>query len=170
MNGKYCVDANVFITPWCTSYPINTFPTLWKQIAQHRNDIILIKPIYDEIEPISSIDNKLSQPEKKDKYPLRTWLTKNNFPEYPINDNINLLSLSMEQEYQIDDKSNGADQNDMLLIAYAKIMDQIVVTFEAYQKPKPNKKSNYKIPLICEEKKVNCISFIDMINALGIKV
>ena len=39
------------------------------EARQHRNDIILIKPVFDEIDPISSADQKLSIDKKQGKYP-----------------------------------------------------------------------------------------------------
>ncbi len=64
MIGQYCLDANIFIAAWRKSYPISSFPSLWTQISQHRQAIILIKPIYDEIEPISPSDKNLSSNKK----------------------------------------------------------------------------------------------------------
>ena len=170
MIGQYCVDADIFITSWRYSYPMKIFPSLWNQLAQHANDIILIAPIHGEIEPISSADKNLSHTEKKTKYPLRTWLNANQFYETPVDDAVNRLSLGMEQKYQIRNSSRGVGKNDILLIAYAKIMDKTVVTYEAIQTQKPGKKYNYKIPLVCKDEGVNCINFIDMIDALGISI
>lgn len=42
MSRQYCVDANVLITTWYGGYPPHVFRTLWKQLAQCRNDITLI--------------------------------------------------------------------------------------------------------------------------------
>jgi len=56
------------------------------------------------------------------------------------------------------------------LIAYAKKMKKIVVTFEAKQEQKPDKKNKYKIPLICKEQNVECITFMEMIRRLGIRI
>jgi len=42
----YCLDANVFITPWVKDYPISIFPTLWKQICNHKEKFIILKNIY----------------------------------------------------------------------------------------------------------------------------
>ena len=45
MSGQYCVDANIFLAAWYKSYPRHIFSSLWQQISECRNDIILIKPI-----------------------------------------------------------------------------------------------------------------------------
>lgn len=157
MSGRYCLDANVFITCWNETYPINIFPSLWKQIAQHQSDIILIEPIYDQITV------------KKD--PLTKWLKKNHFFSIPIDDKTEKLSLKLEGKYQITGQSKGVDQEDITLIAYAKRKNKIVVTLEGKQDKNPSrKKYNYKIPLVCSEEKVPCINFVEMIDDLGIVI
>ena len=168
--GQFCTDANIFLTAWNSVYPIRILAPLWKEIANSNNDIILIKPIFDEIDPISPADKKLSLSRKKDKYTLRMWLLDNNFTETSWNDDLDALSLSLEQEYEIKDISKGASQKDINLIAYAKEMNKIVVTFEETQRQKPLKKFNYKIPLICQEQNVECINFIQMLDALNIRI
>ncbi|GAF96809.1 unnamed protein product, partial [marine sediment metagenome] len=138
--------------------------SLWKHIAEYRDDIVLIKPVFDEIEPISSSDLKLSKHKKRLKYPLRIWLEEANFPVPNVSDEVNNVSLGLEREYETSNESKGAGQVDITLIAYARVMKKTVVTFEAPQPQKPGKKSNYKIPLICQEQDVNCIDFITMLD------
>lgn len=58
MSG-FCVDANIFITAWHISYPIRIFRSLWPKLAESKGEIVIIKPIFDEIDPISSADNNL---------------------------------------------------------------------------------------------------------------
>lgn len=157
MSGRYCLDANVFITCWNETYPINIFPSLWEQIAQHQSDIILIKPIYDQIIV------------KED--PLTKWLKENRFFSTSIDDETESLSLEWEGKYQIREESKGVDEEDIKLIAYAKRESKIVVTLEKKQDKDPSrKKYNYKIPLVCSEEKVPCINFVEMIDDLGIVV
>ena len=163
MSGQYCLDANVFITCWNKTYPFNIFPSLWEQIAQHQSDIILIKPIYDQI-----IVKKDQIIVKKD--PLTTWLRENHFFSTPIDDEIEELSLKWEEKYQITDQSKGVDQKDVTLIAYAKRKNKTVVTLEGEQKQKPLKKYKYKIPLVCSEEGVLCINFVEMIDDFDIVI
>lgn len=167
---NYCVDANIFITAWYVNYPIKIFPSLWEEIANKKNEIILIKPIFDEIEPISSSDNKLNIDKKRTKYPVRMWLIENGFTETLMDDEINKTSLKLEKEYEINDFSKGVGSKDILLISYAKEKNKIVVTLEGIQAQEPKEKYNYKIPLVCKEQKVKCINFVEMIDGLGIKI
>ena len=170
MSGKYCVDANILITAWQISYPPRIFLPIWNQIAQHRDDIVLIKPVFDEIEPISSSDRKLGVDKKREIYPLRVWLEESRFVVSDISDEVNAVSLDLEREYETDNESKGAGQVDITLIAYAKEMNKTVVTLEAEQPHKPGKKSNYKIPLICQELGVDCNTFIEMLDQLDIRM
>lgn len=170
MTGQYCVDANIFITAWYAGYPVQIFPSLWQQIAEAKEEIIIIKPIFDEIEPISSSEKKLSMQEKRNKYPLRVWLNENQFSEVPLNEDVNSLSLELERTYEIHDTSKGAGQIDITLIAFAKIFNKMIITLEGEQKQKPKEKYNYKIPLICNEQGVECINFVEMLTKLNIKI
>lgn len=168
--GSYCVDANIFITAWHVNYPIKILPSLWKEIANKKEEIILIKPVFDEIEPISSPDNELNIEKKRTKYPVRMWLIENGFTETLIDDDINKTSLELEKTYEINDISKGVGSKDILLISYAKEKNKIVVTLEGNQTQKPKEKYNYKIPLVCQEQQVKCFNFIEMIEGLGIKI
>ncbi len=170
MTGQYCVDANIFLSAWYSGYPIHVFNSLWPRLAEAKEEIIIIKPIFDEIEPISSSDKKLTMQDKRDKYPLRVWLEENQFPEIPVNDDVNALSLELERIYEIHDTSRGAGQVDITLIAFAKIFNKMVITLEGEQKQKPKEKFNYKIPLICDEQGVGCLNFIEMLTKLNIKI
>lgn len=170
MSGEYCVDANIFITAWYISYPPRIFYPLWNQIAQHRADIVLIKPVYDEIEPIPSSDRKLAMDKKREIYPLRVWLEESRFAVPDISNEVNALSLDFERKYETDNESKGAGQTDITLIAYAKEMNKTVVTLEAEQPQKPKEKYNYRIPLICQEQKVDCINFITLLDQLDLRI
>ena len=156
MSAEYCSDASAIIAAWQEDYPKDVFPSLWPQLAEHRTNIVLIKPIYHEIDPTKSL--------------LRLWMDDNGFESSPIDGEVEELSLRLEKEYQVREESKGASRNDIKLIAYAKINNKIVVTEEGKQRDKPEKKWNYKIPLICDEQEVECINFIEMIRRLGIRI
>ena len=137
---KYCVDANVLITAWHHTYPPTVFKSLWNQLQGSKTGIILIKEIFDEIEPLSAGDRKnLTQQQLGEKYPLRLWLENNQFSISKTQDLVCNIALSLEQKYKTKDQGTGASQNDILLIAYAKFFDTTVVTLEAKQLNHPQK-------------------------------
>ena len=170
MSGQYCVDANVFITAWHTAYPPRILSPLWARIADHASDILLVQPVFEEIEPIAPSDRKLSAARLRERYPLRMWFQDNGFPVVDVNDEINMLSLELERDYEISDEGKGAGRVDITLIAYAIKNGDTVVTLESIQNQKPTKKTNYKIPLICVEENVECIDFIQMLDQLEISI
>ena len=169
MSADYCIDANIFITAWNVSHPTDVFPGLWRKLAHHRTDVVLIKPIFDEIDPISQQDRNKTEREKADKYPLRVWLINNHFTSAPLDESVEKLSLSLEKKYEIRDGPGGVNENDVKLIAYAKVHDKIIVT-EEKQPNKPKKKYKYKIPLVCNEQSVQCIDFVEMLRRLNIEI
>ena len=157
--SHYCLDANIFIDPWGRDYPPSIFPTLWKKISEHKEEFIILKNIFNEIDPPSP---NLEEEERKKKHPLRTWLKENQFTPIPIPTEIHKLSLTLEKKYQIRPSiSKGASQNDLLLITYAKENQKTLVTLESYQPNPPDKLSDYKIPLICKMENVDCIATLN---------
>ena len=165
---KYCIDANALITPWHITHKPSVFPSLWKKLVGVQNSIILIKPIFDEIEPALSWNN-LSPTEKTEKYPIRFWLIKNEFQVVKITGEIENISLQLEYDYQVNPDSKGASKNDIRLISYAQQTKNCVVTLEE-QVNLPSTVSRYKIPSICKPEKVKCINFIKMLEELGIRI
>ena len=163
--GYYCLDANVFITAWNTDYPLKIFPSLWEEISGNQNRMILLRPIYEEIDPPAS-----NKPASNKPGGLHQWLMDHNFQPAPVDGATQKLSCELETKYEIKKPSKGASQNDITLIAYAKKNQHTVVTLEALQTTTPGEKCNYKIPLICKEENVPCITFIPMLGALGIKI
>lgn len=165
----YCLDANVFIDPWFRDYPPHIFPTLWTSISKYKGEFIIIKEIFNEIDPPPKLTIDLK--EMKTKYPLRAWLIENGINPISINNKIETASLILERKYQIGSgNTKGASQNDMLLIAYAKLHNTVLVTLEGYQNQRPGKKKNYKIPIICEDEGVEWINYVTFLDRLGISV
>jgi len=170
MSPKYSLDANVFITAWFETYPPRIFSPLWKKLATYTDDIELIRPVFAEIDTIQSQHRRLSIEKKRELYPLRFWMDGCGFNVIDIDGAIENLSISMEKEYEISEMTKGAGQNDITLIAYAKIYGMTVVTLEAQQKQKPGKKSNCKIPIICSEQGIRCINFIEFLDELKVEI
>lgn len=164
MNNKYCLDANIIITAWDVTYPIRTFPTLWKCLAKYCDQLILIKPIYDEIDPSYKKGDQDSQSSAKQ------WLIDNRLNSIKIDGEIEKISLEMEKKYKIKNNSKGVSQNDIKLIAYAKKHKGTIVTMEADQATTPQEKHNWKIPAVCKDEDVSYIKFIELLDRLKISI
>jgi hypothetical protein len=164
---RFYVDTNCFITAWYIYYPPSVFASLWEQLVEKKDLIVLIKPIFDEIEKPSSPKELKDNPER---FQLRSWLVGNTFPVYEVSDEIRMLSLNLEMKYEVTNFSTGANQNDITLISCSINNDGIVVTYESDQPEKPRKKGKYKIPLICREEGVGCITFVQMLQKLCIRM
>ena len=166
---SYCVDANVFMTAWYVTYPPDVMPTLYKELeTKLLNNIIFIKPIFDEIEPTS--DKKTKEDLEKD-HSVRLWLQeKLQIQATPINGDVEQLALNLMNKYETTDRPKGANSEDIRLIAFALLNRHTVVTLEAEQKQMSRKKSNYKIPLICQHEKVTCIDFVKLLRELRITI
>ncbi len=179
---KYCLDANVLMTAWYVTYPPETFPTLYEEMEKKLpGNIIIIKPIFDEIEPISdnnlkkllksAKDDERSRKKIKEDFSLRIWIKyKLSIGEIHISDDVKQKSLSLMSKYETSNLSSGAGETDIELISYAHENTFTVVTLESRQKQKPTKQCRYKIPLICEKEGVTCIGFIDLLNKCNIIV
>lgn len=166
--NHYCLDANIFIDPWERDYPPSIFPTLWEKLPKYKENFIIPKNIFDEIDPPNS---GLTREERKQKHPLRTWLEENQITPVSVPREIQKLSLLLEKKYQIRPKiSKGANQNDLLLITYAKENQKTLVTLESRQPNPPKRLSDYKIPLICIKEGVDCIDYIQFLEKLKISI
>lgn len=164
----YCLDANIFIDPWGRDYPPSVFPTLWKKISEHKEKFIVIKNIFNEIDPPSLL---MTAKRAKEKHPLRAWLINNQINSVQVPRGVEEASLLLEKKYQIRPGSgNGASQNDLILITYAKENQKTIVTLESRQPNPPEKKHKYKIPLICSQEEVECINYVEFLKRLGISI
>ena len=165
---KFCLDANIFITNWNDRYPIDRFPSLWKKLADQKNKIVIIQPVFDEIDPVSNF-KKLSTEARK-KYPLRTWLEQS-FTPSKIDGKDEQKALELRKIYEVNNNSSGLSETDTLLVAYSNNRQgHIVVTYEKEQTEPPSKKYNTKIPLACKNIGQPCISFVDMLKKINIVV
>ncbi len=64
----------------------------------------------------------------------------------------------------------NTSENDIRLIAYAKLNSFTVVTQERDQRQEPTNISHFKIPLICQKEEVTCINFVDFLSEMKIRI
>lgn len=166
---SYCLDANIFITAWNVHYPIiiPEFRNLWGRLAQNRDKIIIIKPIFDEIDPILSGGRKGKTVDQlREQFPLRQWLEDNHFKPASIDLADEQEALRLRQHYQTKESAKGVSFNDTILVAYAGNRKYIVVTYEGKQLNYDGSIWNIKIPLACEQQEVECITFSEMLQEI----
>ena len=168
----YCIDANALITPWNEVYSIRILPSLWEKLVEHKKNLQIIKPIFDEVDTPTGDDKRKLPPDGfQKKYPLRSWLEQNQFSNAPeIEEKDEKLALELRYKYQVIEKSKGIGTNDTLLIAYAKNRGYTVVTHEADQGQEPKTLQNYKIPLVCRKEGIQCIKFHKLLEELKIQI
>ena len=166
---SYCIDANVFITARNVTYPPDVMPTLYKELeTKLLNNIIFIKPIFDEIEPITGQETRETL--EKD-HSVRLWLQeKLQIQAIPINDDVEQLALDLMNRYETDKGPKGANSEDIKLISFASLNNHTVVTLEREQKQVPKKKSKYNIPLICQLEQVACMGFVSLLRQFNITI
>lgn len=193
LKKSYNLDASFFTTIATVHYPFSVFPALYEQLEEKLPACsIVLQVILDEIQEknteavnlriagetsvITSIKNK-STNHSGAMSELKNWFQRigiagtrvgDNSAEYKI---YNDLLISYEPK-KSDPKS--ISQNDLLLVAYSKEHNLTVVTYEKEQNASRRDnikfKRRYKIPLICYEEGVRCITAVEYFTELGIRI
>lgn len=166
---KYCIDASSLISLFYEWYPRDIFPTLY-QVFENlplSDHIVIIDPIFKEITNYRSNIEKL-----QDENPIQHWLTNElNLVITKIDNSVNEKSLDLRKKYKTGRlSSKGASHQDIMLIAFASINSQTVVSEESWQVEIPKDKSKLKIPRICKNENVPCINLRQFIRELNIRV
>jgi len=148
-------DASSMIYAW-DNYPLQQFPPLWDwmaaQIAQ--NNLVMSSVAYDEVA------NKAPD--------CGVWLSNNNIELLAVNNAILQDSMRIKNLLGIvgDAYGGGVGENDLLIIATARVHRAELVTDEKWQTTPPKKLENCKIPAVCAmgEVAVRWIKFVDYIK------
>lgn len=134
-------DASGIIHAW-DEYPIANFPKFWNWIAEQiaTNECAISEVAFDEV--------------KKRYTECYDWLRDKRIRRIRLIEEILLTAKKIKALLQIEEEdysSKGVDENDLIIIATAKIEDAILITQEARQPITPSlKKKNYKIPAVCD--------------------
>ena len=170
-NKIYCLDSSAVFDAWMVLYKPNVFPGLYEELATKlQSQGCLIDAIYDEIFKDTNKWKQMTATEQAN-YPLRNWIS--NVAQLPRIDSSSVDGLHDELESKYAPRptiNSGVSSNDLRLIAYAKTNDMVVVTSEKHQKSKPKFLSGYRIPAVCEEESVTCLTLIKMFENLNIKI
>ena len=155
MKPSFCIDSNCLITYW-ELCPLDRFPSLWHQLEKHTGTIVLLDNIRKEIH-------------EKDE--LHRYIDRKKIVVMNFGDENEQQVLDLQKEYKFGTKTQGCDQNDIKLIAYAQRHGLTVVTQErSKKKASAIDKKNYKIPHVCSKESIPCINFVGLLKALDIKI
>lgn len=154
----YSFDASSMIYAWDNYPPANPhFESLWEWVAENIRDqqFIISKKAFEEV------NHKIPE--------CGEWLKNNNIEMTPLTP----IGLLMAQEIKTllgiveEQYTKGVGETDLLIIAMAKETKTILVSEESRQNNLPAiKKSNYKIPAVCnmQEVQVECINFLELLK------
>jgi len=152
-------DASSIIYAW-DNYPPGQFPPLWRWIAEQINagNFNIPHPALEEVE------RRLPE--------CATWLSECNIERIAVTNEIlqealrikNLLGIVGDGYH-----SKGVGENDLLIIATARIEGFELVSNEGRQNQFPNIAAKAKIPAVCDMDDVDvpCVDFITVIKQSG---
>ena len=149
------LDASSIIYGW-DNYPIQQFPPLWNWLAdQVSTELAITQVAFEEVRNMS--------PDCAD------WLIENYIDRKPITSEILSLALIIKNALGIEGDnyhSKGVGENDILIIASAKISRVELISDENRQNSLPRDLQKYKIPAVChmDSVSVQCINFVDYIK------
>ncbi len=156
---KYCLDTNVLIQAWQKYYSPVYCPGYWdvlNQLGKQRR-IFLPEEVSEEI--------------KRTDDDLKDWLKSSTIPIVPTTEEVtrNLKKIYSENPKHnlLVDNKKGRSLADPWVIAHAMKESATVVTKE--EKITRSDSKTIKIPNVCENMKVRCITDFEMIEELGMK-
>ena len=149
-------DASSLIYAW-DNYPESQFPAVWEWIARQflSGEFVLPTIAHEEVGHKS--------PECVD------WLKAQGVTSLAIDNQVVQEAMRIKDLLGIDDERyspKGVDENDLFIIAAAKIKGLELVSEEARQANLPLTSANWKIPAVCtlDTVTVSCLNFIELIK------
>lgn len=152
-------DASSMIHAW-DNYPLENFPPFWEWFA----NVIASKHIVMPQIAFAEVEKKTPE--------CGQWLKDNGIEKIKVSNEILSEAAKIKHLLGITDDdyhSKGVGENDILIIATAKVYDLQLISNEHKQFNLPEILSNYKIPAVCSlpTVAVNCIDFINFIKDTG---
>ncbi|MCD4792157.1 MAG: DUF4411 family protein [Bacteroidales bacterium] len=156
--SNYSIDTSSILDAWVRYYPLDTFPSFWTNFSLFAKNKIGIAT--------ELIKHEISN---KDDGCIK-WFKENKLDDFfvPIDNNIQsyVTELMKNPNYQrlVEDRkgTNGADP---FVIALAQSQNLIVVTGEKAT----NNLSKPKIPDVCKDIGINCITILELMRKEGWK-
>jgi hypothetical protein len=163
----YLLDADVFIESWKTHQAPDVFASYWDWFKReaHSGKIRTVRPCYDDL---CVVKDGLSE-----------WVDENCPHDFvlPIDQSPAVLEKYRDlmewamghPQYNDGAKLEFADVSDAWLVASAMATSPkaVVVTRETFD---PKIKKRIKIPNVCADHGVTCLSFLEWLRASGAKI
>ena len=150
------IDASSIVYGW-DNYPIGQFPGLWNWIADQitSRELSMSRVAYDEVSVVS--------PE------CTEWLRNCEIVRREITNEIINAALAIKSELGIQNDNfhvDGVGENDILIIASAKVSGVELISDENKQETLPHNLRKYKMPAVCKMQSVavSCINFVEYIK------
>lgn len=148
-------DASSMLYAW-DNYPVAQFPGLWRWMADHVARGVIQMP---EV-AVDEVGHKAPE--------CVSWLKDAGLQKMPVTEAILLEAFRIKGLLEIEEDKYGAGvgENDLIIIATAKLHDSELVTDEAFQPSANKQKRNWKIPAVCNMECVQTpwIDFVDYIK------
>jgi len=133
------IDASSIVYAW-DNYPIGQFPRFWELIhnACNKGDRCIPRPAFDEVGHVC--------PDCAD------WLRDAGTKVMPITNDVLIEAARIKGQLGIANDGyhpKGVDENDLLIVASARVAQSELISNEAKQPTLPTDKKQYKIPAVC---------------------
>ncbi|MDI3491337.1 MAG: hypothetical protein PWP11_2614 [Thauera sp.] len=151
-------DASSMIYAW-DNYPIEQFPGLWNWMADRvARGLIQMSEV-----AVEEVGHKAPE--------CAAWLKNFDMRKLPVTEAILLEAMRFKALLEIEEDryGSGVDENDLIIIATAKVNSCELVTNEAFQSSANKQKRNWKIPAVCNMDTVHVewISYLDYLKRTG---
>ncbi|MFM2111981.1 MAG: tRNA(fMet)-specific endonuclease VapC [Pseudomonadota bacterium] len=153
------LDASAILHAW-DNYPFTQFPGLWQWLGSEMQKHELTIPGV----ALEEVGHKSPDCAK--------WLKATGVWRLPMTEAVVMTALSIKQSIGVVNDQyhpKGVDENDLLIVASAKVHGAELITNEARQFGLQAEKRKYKIPAVCDmaDVKVENKNFLEYIQKSG---
>ena len=151
----YCFDTSSILHAWA-NYPEEQFPSVWRWMEKQikAGEFLIPEIVRDEAQDEDVLD----------------WFVGKRLPTVAIPDKILNVAQSIKGGLGIknDDYSQrGVNNNDVIIIATAKVYGCAIVTEEGVQQQLPPKRKQYKMPAVCRANNIPVGNFLARLTNSG---
>ena len=150
------LDASAILHAW-DNYPLVQFPGLWQWLSGEMKTHELAISVV----ALEEVGHTASE--------CANWLKAAGVLRLPMNANVVMKAMSIKQAIGITNDQyhpKGVDENDIFIIAAAKVYQAELITNEARQFGTQAEARKYKIPAVCDMAVVDVVhmNFLDYIQ------